>query len=69
MEKLEIKVSGMTCGGCERSLQNALTSHQGVASARADHAAGMVAVEFDPALIARSGLEKAIAEAGFQVTA
>lgn len=69
MEKLEIKVSGMTCGGCERSLQNALTSHQGVAFAKADHAAGMVAVEFDPALIARPGLEKAIAEAGFQVKA
>lgn len=69
MEKLQIRVSGMTCGGCERSVQKALTSRQGVASAKADHAAGVVAVEFDPAVIARAGLEKAITEAGFQVTA
>jgi len=69
MEKLEIRVSGMTCGGCERSLQNALTSRQGVASAKADHVAGKVAVEFDPALIARAGLEQAITDAGFKVTA
>ena len=28
--KTEFKVQGMTCGGCERSVQNALTSHKGV---------------------------------------
>jgi copper chaperone len=69
MEKVEIKVAGMTCGGCERSVQNALTSRKGVAAAKADRNAGMVAVEFDPALIQRAALEKAIAEAGFKVAA
>ncbi len=42
MEKVQIKVSGMTCGGCERSVQNALTSHKGVVTAKADRASGMV---------------------------
>ncbi|CAG0946758.1 Copper chaperone CopZ [Gammaproteobacteria bacterium] len=69
MEKVQLKVSGMTCGGCERSVQNALTSRKGVASARADRAAGTVSVEFDPAVIQRAALEKAITEAGFQVAA
>jgi copper chaperone len=69
MQHLQIKVSGMTCGGCERSVQNALTSHKGVKSARADRVAGVVAVEFDPAVIQQSALEKAIIEAGFKVTA
>jgi copper chaperone CopZ len=69
MESVQIKVSGMTCGGCERSVQNALTSRKGVASAKADRAAGVVAVEFDPAVIQRGALEKAIAEAGFKVAA
>lgn len=69
MEKVEIKVSGMTCGGCERSVQNALTTHKGVASAKADRAAGIVAIEFDPAVIQRQALEKAIQGAGFQVAA
>jgi len=69
METLQLKVSGMTCGGCERSVQNALTSHKGVASAKADRSAGTVAVEFDPAVIQRAALEKAITAAGFQVGA
>ena len=69
MENVDIKVSGMTCGGCERSIQNALTSRQGVASAKADRNAGVVSVEYDPALIQVQALEKAIAEAGFKVAA
>ena len=69
MEKVQIKVSGMTCGGCERSVQNALTSRQGVASAKADRTAGVVSVEFDPVVIARAAIEKAITEAGFKVAA
>ena len=69
MEKVQIKVSGMTCGGCERSVQNALTSHKGVAVAKADRAAGVVSVEFDPGVIQRQALEKAITDAGFKVAA
>ncbi len=67
MEKVQIKVTGMTCGGCERSIQNALTSHKGVATAKADRSAGLVSVEFDAAVIQRNALEKAITEAGFAV--
>ena len=69
MEKVDIKVSGMTCGGCERSVQNALTSRKGVTAAKADRNAGLVSIEFDPSLIQRPALEKAIAEAGFKVAA
>ena len=67
--KTEFKVQGMTCGGCERSVQNALTSQAGVSSAKADRTAGTVAVEFDPALIQQAALAKAITAAGFEVAA
>jgi copper chaperone len=69
MEKVDIKVSGMTCGGCERSVQNALTSRKGVTAAKADRNAGVVSVEFDPSVIQRPALEKAIQEAGFKTAA
>lgn len=69
MQKVDIKVSGMTCGGCERSVQNALTTRKGVQAAKADRNAGLVTIEFDPAVIQRADLEKAIAEAGFKVAA
>jgi copper chaperone CopZ len=67
--KTEFKVSGMTCGGCERSVQNALTSRPGVSTAKADRVSGTVAVEFDPAKIEQAALAKAITDAGFQVAA
>lgn len=67
--KAEFNVQGMTCGGCERSVQNALTSHKGVVAAKADRTSGVVAVEFDPALIQKDALAKAITAAGFKVAA
>jgi copper chaperone CopZ len=69
MEKVDIKVSGMTCGGCERSVQNALTARSGVTAAKADRTAGLVTVEFDPAVIQKAEIEKAITGAGFKVAA
>ncbi len=69
MEKVHLKVEGMTCGGCVQSVQKALTNHEGVRTANADLDTGMVMIEFDAQVIQKSGLEKAIADAGFSVAA
>ena len=69
MEKVEIKVEGMTCGGCVKSIQNALNGRKGVDNAVADLEAGTVAIEFDGKLIQRTALEQAIVDAGFDVAA
>ena len=69
MEKVELKVEGMTCGGCVKSIQNALNGRNGVDSAVADLEAGTVAIEFDGKVIQRSALEQAIVDAGFDVAA
>ena len=69
MEQVNIKVSGMTCGGCERSVQNALTARAGVSAAKADRTAGLVTVDFDPGVIQRADIEKAITGAGVKVAA
>ena len=69
MEKIHLKVEGMTCGGCVKSIQKALTSRDGVKAASADLDSGMVAVEFDAKAIDKSTIEKAIADAGFSVAA
>jgi copper chaperone CopZ len=47
MEKVELKVEGMTCGGCVNSIQNALNGRNGVNNAIADLESGIVAIEFD----------------------
>lgn len=69
MEKVELRVEGMTCGGCVTSVQKALTSHDGVSSATADLESGVVSIDYDPGLIQKAALKKAILDAGFEVAA
>lgn len=69
MERVELNVEGMTCGGCVNSIQNALNARDGVASATADLESKRVTIEFDPALIQKAGLVAAIEDAGFDVAA
>ena len=69
MERIELRVEGMTCGGCVNSIQNALTSRDGVANASADLDSGIVTIEVDPAVIEQPALQAAIEDAGFDVAA
>lgn len=69
MAKIELKVEGMTCGGCVKSIQNALTGKKGVNNAAADLESGIVEIEFDAQVIQQSALEQAIIDAGFDVAA
>ena len=43
-EELTLKVSGMTCGGCESAIRRVLSMVEGVTSATASHQAGEVTV-------------------------
>lgn len=67
MENVVLKIDGMTCSGCVNSIQNALYRQDGVNKAVARVDEGVVTVEFDPAIIKRDGLVRAIADAGFDV--
>ena len=69
MTQVEIKVDGMTCGGCVNSIQNALQQRDGVIQATADLDGGTVTVAFDPERVGRAALEAAITDAGFDIVA
>ncbi|EWY42289.1 heavy metal transporter [Skermanella stibiiresistens SB22] len=56
------KVSGMTCGGCARSVTNAIVAKDPAAKVEVDLAAGIVAV--DGALSAET-VKDAVEDAGF----
>lgn len=60
-----IGVSGMTCGGCERAVENALQNVEGVRKADADNESGTVEVVADGA--SEADLEDAVHGAGFEV--
>jgi copper chaperone len=67
MENIELKVDGMTCGGCVKSIQNALNEREGISNATADLESKSVKVEFDAAVIQEAAIKDAIEAAGFDV--
>ena len=46
MEKQRFYIDGMTCSGCERTLERAVSKLDGVSSVHADHRRGLLDVEF-----------------------
>jgi copper chaperone len=65
METTLIKIGGMSCGGCVKSITGVLTALPGVVRADVSLEAAQAVVEFDPARVARAALVEAINEAGF----
>lgn len=66
-ESVSISVSGMKCGGCENTVNTALSAIDGVISVKASHQDKQVDVEFDPTKTDLETLEDAIEDAGFKV--
>jgi len=64
-EKIELKVTGMSCGHCEMAVKKALMDVAGVKNAQADHQAGRAEVEAE-GRIDRQALIDAIKKAGYE---
>ena len=65
--KTIIRVTGMTCGGCEKAVERALLSVPGVISARATRDQQLVTVEFNPDSTTDLTLRQAIEKSGYKV--
>ena len=57
-----MKVSGMTCSGCEAAVKLAAKQIDGVKEAKASYAKGTAEVIYDPAKTAPDAIAKAIAQ-------
>jgi len=57
------KVSGMTCGGCVRSVTNAITARNANAKVEVDLPAGIVSIEGD---LSEDTVKDAVEDAGFE---
>jgi copper chaperone CopZ len=66
METTTIKVSGMTCQGCVRSVTRVLQALPGVEKVDVSLERGEAALRFDPARAGTPAFRKAIEDAGFQ---
>jgi len=67
METTVLKVNGMTCGGCVRSVKNVLEGIQGVSRAEVSLEKAQATVSYDPAQADVKRMKEAVTDAGYQV--
>ena len=65
MDTVVLKVGGMSCGGCVKSVTGVLTALDGVAKADVSLEQKQAVVEFDAGKVTRDQLKAAIEDAGF----
>ena len=65
MEATRIRVSGMTCQGCVRSVTRVLEAVPGVDAVEVSLERGEADVRYDPARTAVPALRKAVEDAGY----
>ena len=68
MESTLIKIDGMSCGGCVKSISGLLSAMPGVAKVDVSLSEAQAVVEFDPQALSRGDLLEAIAAAGFEAS-
>jgi copper chaperone len=66
MESTIVKVGGMSCQGCVKSVTKVLTELPGVGKAEVSLERGEAAVEYDAGRVTRDMLKQAIDDAGFE---
>ncbi|MFA5253279.1 MAG: copper ion binding protein, partial [Methanoregula sp.] len=67
-KKAELKISGMHCATCAVTVEEALAGVKDVSSAQVNFGTETAQVEFDPKKTSLAELEKAVRDAGYDVT-
>jgi copper chaperone CopZ len=67
-EKVVIKVSGMTCGGCSDRVAKALTETEGVHSASVCHKSGSATIQYEAKATTPNQLVQVISNSGFKAS-
>lgn len=66
METMEIRVDGMTCSHCEKTVADGLSRVPGIGGVTADAATGRVGFHLDGP-VQRQSIQNVITEAGFSL--
>jgi copper chaperone len=66
-QPLSLKVTGMTCGGCESAVKRALSMIDGVKDVTASHRDEIVTLRYDPATIQPETIARRIELLGYEV--
>ena len=66
MKRLGLRVSGMSCAGCEGRIASALHRLDGVIGVVADHHSGTVVVAYGPSALHESAIRQRLELAGYE---
>ena len=69
MQTTTLNISGMSCGGCVRSVSKVLNALDGVVRAEVSLDMQSAVVDYDAAKLNLEQLRRAIVEAGYEVAA
>ena len=65
MKTTTIKIGGMSCDGCVKSITRALQAVHGVSKAQVSLERAEATIAFDPEKVAKPALVEAVQDAGF----
>lgn len=66
-QKIDLPVTGMSCGGCAQTVQQALSGLNGVTAVTVSHAEAKAHIHFMPEQITVAQIQGAIRKAGYEV--
>ena len=67
MQTVTLGISGMTCGGCVKSVTRVLSALDGVAKADVSLEKQNAVVDYDPGKVAVDALKASVEAAGFEI--
>lgn len=69
MQTVTLGISGMTCGGCVKSVTNVLTALDGVTKAEVSLEKACAVVDYDSGKVGLDQFKRSVEDAGFEVIA
>jgi copper chaperone len=67
MEKLTLKIEGMSCGHCEIAIQDAVRRLPGIQKVKASKRKREAAVEYDASVVSAGQIAQAVNDTGYRV--
>lgn len=64
---IEVSIGGMTCTGCEQTIQNNVGKLEGIKSVKASFTTGMAMVEYFDGIVDTTAIRQAITGSGYTV--
>ena len=68
IEKLEVKVDGMTCDACQNHVNHAVNELEGIVSIKTSYANGNSIIQFDKTQTNQEEIKKAVESTGYEAT-